>query len=700
MPSPAPFRRLLPLLALLNAPVVLACSDDYCAPELTLTADQCGLTGLPFLAPENDTRVNLALLLAEQGKFPRPQLPAGYPTAEPFARHDILGAGLTPAWAEDSPPPPPVPAFLATLGIPDSRWQTAVVEREGSFTGSPCQSNSAVSTRLFLDQLEAARLPLTDARLLAGARLQLNGLCEGDSFPPLAGLPQEGIAGEFSRYLQAASAFYAGRYDEADTQFTALVSARQPWVAETARYLLIRVPLNAAQRRAVNDWGDLDLARADKPKLRLALTRTADYRHRYPQGRYAASANGLYRRIHWLLGDGEQLAARYAADFSPGNAVALLEELDDKIYVRQPELYVRAMPELWLVQALRALRADQPWMMSDQPRPRLTAAQLEQRLKQDFGRNPPPWAAYLQAAQQFYVAGNAPAALKATAGPLDGPAADVSGFSNRILHGLALTKLQRWDEAEAHWRALLAVETDRLRTPLLQLALAMTLERRNRLEAVFAPDSPVSNTLFRQPLLNVAPAPLLRQILGAPHLPLAEKQAAATRLLRKDLTRGLYADFGNDLALAAALGPNDFSAPSRALDNAGYACPALTDTVAVLRQTPAQARSLNCLADFFRAFTDHGYEPLRPDLLGGGPDRFPGRDRSSLDLYRAVISNSSAPDEDRAYALHRALRCFATSGNNHCDDSEVSKAQRKRWFTLLKTRYGRTVWGRAQRVYW
>ncbi|MDO8331685.1 MAG: hypothetical protein Q7T36_14560 [Fluviicoccus sp.] len=676
---------------------VMACSDDYCEPEMTLTANQCGLSALPFLSPANDTRVNLALLLAEKGRFPlhaaEQDYPSSAPERVPFTIFSVLGQPQTAPTEE--PPPPKAPALLAKLGIPDSRWQSELVERLGYGTGSPCQSNSAPSTTAFLEQLDVAELNLAEARALAGARLQLNGLCEGDTFPPLSSLPRTGIAGDFSRYLAAATAFYAGHYEESESLFQSLTSSTQPWLAETARYMLLRVPLNHAQVMATNEWGNFERAKLNMEQLKLALQRTDSYLAYYPQGRYAASANGLYRRIYWLMGDHERLAARYDADWRNDTALSLLAEVDDKIFVQQEDFYPRSMPELFLVNALRSQRATE----SEKPRP--TADQLQKRINDTFGNTAPAWSGYLLASQRYFVDGNYALSLQATTLPAEPVLPmDITAFSTQILHGLSLASLQRWDDAEQHWRHLLEVEQDRLRTPLLQLALAMTLERADKLDTVFAPDSPVSNTVFRQPLLGIAPAPLLRTVMAGQHLPLDERKAAAVRLLRKDLTRARYTDFLTDLPLADALGPNDFSAPSRAVDNGAYDCPSLPDAVRTLETRPTSAQHLNCLGDYFREYSDHGYEAPRADLLGGSPDRFGSRDRSSLDLYRQVMADTTAPDNDRAYALYRALRCFATSGSNHCDTQDVPKAQRKRWYTQLKTRFGKTTWAQAQRVYW
>ncbi|HDX8438785.1 TPA: hypothetical protein RQN11_004397, partial [Aeromonas dhakensis] len=75
--------KLTPLwLALCSLPV-LACGPDGCETPLTLqlTAAQCHLNGLPFLSPDNDTRTNLALLLADEQAFSLPKAPLPLPFA-------------------------------------------------------------------------------------------------------------------------------------------------------------------------------------------------------------------------------------------------------------------------------------------------------------------------------------------------------------------------------------------------------------------------------------------------------------------------------------------------------------------------------------------------------------------------------------------------------------------------------------------
>ena len=139
--------KLTPLwLALCSLPV-LACGPDGCETPLTLqlTAAQCHLNGLPFLSPDNDTRTNLALLLADEQAFSLPKAPLPLP----FAIEDLLN----PTPAEPAPAgPDPLLALTAGLGIEQSTTQAAL-ERAAGWSEGRCISNNPVSAEAFLQAL-------------------------------------------------------------------------------------------------------------------------------------------------------------------------------------------------------------------------------------------------------------------------------------------------------------------------------------------------------------------------------------------------------------------------------------------------------------------------------------------------------------------------------------------------------------------
>ena len=79
-------------------------------------------------------------------------------------------------------------------------------------------------------------------------------------------------------------------------------------------------------------------------------------------------------------------------------------------------------------------------------------------------------------------------------------------------------------------------------------------------------------------------------------------------------------------------------------------------------------------------------------------------------IYDAIIANKDAAAELRAYALYRAVMCYAPSGYNGCsgpartmeeiDAAQAPQSTRKAWFTELKQRYPDSRWAKSLRYYW
>ena len=71
-----------------------------------------------------------------------------------------------------------------------------------------------------------------------------------------------------------------------------------------------------------------------------------------------------------------------------------------------------------------------------------------------------------------------------------------------------------------------------------------------------------------------------------------------------------------------------------------------------------------------------------------------------MNTYTSVLANARSSKEDKAYALFRAVNCYAPSGVNDCGGPDVPKSQRKAWFTSLKRDYAGTWWSSALQYYW
>ncbi len=78
---------------------------------------------------------------------------------------------------------------------------------------------------------------------------------------------------------------------------------------------------------------------------------------------------------------------------------------------------------------------------------------------------------------------------------------------------------------------------------------------------------------------------------------------------------------------------------------------------------------------------------------------FSGQIFSRGQVYKDIIKSSSKGDL-QAYALYRAVQCYAPSGINDCNDAEVSSITRKNWFDRIKKEYPNTSWAKSLKYYW
>lgn len=701
---------------------VLASSDDSCYPDWRVsrdTLDTCN--NLPFLSPGNDSRVNLRLLLADKKALPlapnaldEDDLSQGFGPV-PFAVYRLTPRpDAEPDNQPDNSRTAELDTLLAPLGIKRDDYTTAG-EAFLNGEGSRCRSNDDDSATAFVSQVVKADMPAAERELLVKARLQLLTTCSWDG-PVVAGPQQiQSSDGQQLRsYLQAAADFYSGRFAEAERGFSAISSANLPWLKETAQYMSARTALNQAQANTYDEYGVPQLERVDKPALAQAEQGFKHYLNTYPQGQYSASARGLLRRVYWLADNNTQLAEAYAHELTQVSDAQrnvsmdeLVEEADTKLLTLSGEN--RFTPLIQVVSDLKMMRAHTP--------PLLNRADLEQQ-KTAFA-NEPALYDYVLAAYALYVEHQPDQALQRL--PKDVPSSlDYFAFSQQTLRALALEAKQDWQGAEAVWLKLLPLAQQPLQRAQIELALALNYERSGQLAKVFATDSPISAKQVRYVLLrNVAGAELLRQQIAQASDPL-ERETAQFVLLYKNLLRGQFERFLDDLKQLPTPAPEDklgtslgyvYSA-SQTLKlfqwngdkaESGYACPSIAQTAETLQADAKNPQGLNCLGEFILRNNLDGM-PLEQaraaGSLGSTPSDFKGETFSRLDGYKRVIGDAKAPKNDKAYALFRAINCYAPAGYNSCGGQDVEPAVRKAWFRQLKSSFADTQWGKSAQYYW
>ena len=682
--------------------IALACAGGGFEGSYNLRSISYGMTNSAMLAPGNDSRVNLMFLLADKKGIATTGL--GYPDSSQdfndsgpvFLDWRMLRAALTKAppvdYSADTPP----------------------------YDGTRCAGYAAGSTALNAAMAANSALAAGERSALAAARTNGEAVCKdaaswerhygSQKGTPIAATAKWPVvvspAGQaFLGYQQAADAFYAERFAEARSGFAALARAADPWVRETAAYMLVRAEFAAAQAPAFGEYGEFALEKVDHAAVKRGQEGLAAYLKAWPGGRYAASARALQRRGVWLAGDTAALAGVYGGmldgvDAQAAAAAGLVEEIDTKLpYTTDPALTGRNL----LLLALHDLVA-----MRDAgdgegaPKAGISAADLDAQAPLFAGQ--PELFGFLQATHAFYYARDYRRVLALIPDDAKRPAYSNLGFSRQVLRGMALAALHDRNEA-GFWQELIGGAKGLWQRPLVELALALNLERSGRLDAVFAPGSAITEPTLRNILIDNSASPvLLRRIARQPGSPDAERDRALTTLLSGELTRGQYAAFLADVPISPVGKDSDAAKFTRGPTGDGsYACAALAVSVKALIARPDDAAALLCLGEFFRLHSlgasNYMPEGPRAEELGGYAKGFTGRVFGRAEFYDKVIANPAANPDARAYALYRAVMCYAPSGSSECGP-DVAKSQRKAWFDQLRKAYPDNRWTKKLRYYW
>jgi hypothetical protein len=690
----------LPLLLLLPHAAAKACaSGPDTGPVWTLDHKQyADDIGLPFLSPGNDSRINLQFLMLDAASRGPVSLKSGADVS--------LG--------------------LSTTGLFDkSDLDTACGRAPGPANGpiadgegSRCLSLES-GKRAFLEAVRAeGALSESERAALSEARNALTSSCDEKSAnappaaDPLAKIAKPSAAArDFAAYLAGAKAFYDGAFDTALAQFTSLAKSQNPWLRETARYMSARAWLNKAQVGAFADFdGMAEPKVSDKASLTEAENAFKAYLADYPSGRYAASAQGLMRRIYWLARDKAKLGAAYAAllphagEARAASAIPdLADEIDRKFIGEKGE---SRDPNLLAVADLMRMR------MSGDKKPDFPTKDLEEQAKDFTGRE--ALFDYLKATRAYYVDGDFAQTLKLLGEPAPGPLSPpYLAFSRETLRGQALMAQGQFEKAAEQWRRLLPLVADPWQKEAVELGLAMSWERLGTVNKVFLPETRIASPRIRAILLsNVAGPILLRMAVENPESTPTERRLARFVLLFKEATRGQYANFLQDYN---AEGLRKDEAEGRALfdsykstrflwpgSKTPYPCPSLHEVIKELNANANSPHGLLCLGEFLRVTDLDGWDSTHPpaEELGGTKPIFPGEPFSRGEIYKKLFAEASTPERDKAYALFRLVNCYAPAGNNTCGGKDVDLAQRKAWYDLMKSRYGGTPWAKSLKFYW
>lgn len=690
------------ILLTLNGCLLYASGDFGCGPPRgrLLFRGYSSCNSVPFLSPSNDSRLNLELLLIDAGKLTgNLNLPTDFPMAPDvaplrvpfdFENWQISGIGdhASKAGAQSTQEP-----------------SNSYAEGEGSRCSTARQGVEAFSRAV-----NAAALPAGEASILITARTSLVADCNTTTrmtdWNPPAGIHSE-VGRQFLVYAAGANAFYSGDYSSAVKNFKSLENSGNSWLKETSRYMVGRTLLNSAQAGAFGQFGDLQLKDVRKDDLARAEEAFGGYLRDFPRGIYAASARGLLRRVYWLEGDQARLADAYDKAFAEaekGNVSVegLIQESDSKLLGTLQVDRIQSPQFLLIVDMMRMRSGNEDFGGDTREPEALTLKELEAQ-KGRFVRNP-AFYNYLLAVFHVYVDKKPEEAL-ALLPELPDRRLNNFDFSQQSVRALAMDAAEKFDEERKLLLKMLPVSKLPLQSEQIQLELANLEQHTGQVERVFAADSVIRDRAIRTILVeySATPAMLRKRIKDATEDP-EVMNAAMYTLLYKELTGGYYKEFQTDLGLmpahlSAILAP--FSAAGQG-SGAEYRCPSLRETAAILEHNKNDAKSLNCVGEFVRTKDVHygqGEAPPETDL-GGGSSPFPVTNYSRMDGYLEVIADRQADRDARAYALFRAIRCYAPSGSNDCGKQEIPLSTRKGWFQMLHQEYPSSAWAQSLKYYW
>ncbi len=104
-----------------------------------------------------------------------------------------------------------------------------------------------------------------------------------------------------------------------------------------------------------------------------------------------------------------------------------------------------------------------------------------------------------------------------------------------------------------------------------------------------------------------------------------------------------------------------------------------------------------CLGEFMRS--EQGYSLQQLSYDEQQKPTISGKIFARGEIYKDIIK-SSRKDDLHAYALYRAIQCYAPSGINDCGGIEVTKNTRKQWYDQIKRDYPTSTWAKSLKYYW
>ena len=667
--------------------------EESCDSQFQLNNNQYQACGnLPVLIPSNDNHINMYLLLSDLGLAnvaPIENKPdsiwRAYDGIVPFI-NDAMG-------------------HYVSNRIPNARRH--ITTNPLQYYDERCSSLESGYTD-FKKQLDQLAIPTSDKNKLNAERLKIKECNQKLSFiehdPKWSPLTKQ-----YASYINGNIAFYNNQHETALKIYQALSQVQDSWLKETAQYMKIRAQLNLVYQSALGDYGDLNLSKVNQNQLKLYFNFLEDYFKLYANGRYAASARGLLRRGYWLMGRQDLLIQEYIwqlnhpkSKFYNLEMRSFIEELDRRIF-RNETLKTENLKHPFLLATYDLMYMRQS--STDGYKPITWSALNAQKA---MFKEQPDLFQYLQAVHLFHIQKKPQQALEQLP-------KNIAKNSPKLALSVAFLKgeileLTQQQNAEQYWNTLHQHAKDVYSRNMYEALIATHAAQKQDYASFIGSPAKISQAyLQRRFITEYANEKSLQSIFQASQSTHDQKQVALFSLLTKSIKHQNYALFNqyiNQLPQAAhdyvgMMKDNQFKYQPPFSDliwqgtqiSPQLKCPDLKSLSIQLASKPKDELYNICLGEYMRSEKAMGLYEIQSN------NTFAGAAFARGNVYKEVI-NKGAKGDLHAYALYRAIQCYAPSGINDCNDEPVEKSVRKQWFDRIKKEYPNTTWAKSLKYYW
>ena len=672
-------------------------SDEYCAPNFNLDgSDYNACSNLPVLIPGNDNRTNMTLLLSNLGL-------AQIKTLKPDLNLWSAQYGSVPFDVTSLP-------TVTENKINNKRQPFKLNQDQVSYEERCISLQQGKQT--FIDQVKANKsIPTTEKQLLIDARSKLID-CEKTTALIAVNPNWSATTRQYASYLNGSILFYNANFSAASKIYIALSQVEDPWLKETAQYMLIRTELNTAFASAQDQYGDINPEKIDHVSVKNFFNNITEYLKLYPQGQYVASARGLMRRGLWLTDRQDLLINEIVWQINhPQSPLYNLEmnqlpaELDRRVF-RSEKFNPKLLNEPFFLTTYNLMQMRKT---GDEKYKPITWAQLNNQ--KAFFKTQPELFKYLQAAHLFYVQGKNQEALSYLP-KANSQTNNALQLSQQFLIGQILEK-QNKVQAQQHWLQLYQHANDGNAKALFETALANHFNQSQNTQAFIGKNAQISQAILQKNFIsNFANEAALQTIIQSSTSTQNQKNTAIYTILSKSLDAQNFVLFNQNVQYLPknTAQYKSYESNDALKEQPPFAdfiwqgsnitpqlkCPDLITLSKQLAQSPKNALLNVCLGEYMRhsRYGDYYYSWHNDEQ-----NQFKGTPFARGTAYKNIIKNE--PNGDlKAYALYRSVMCYSPNGTNDCGDIEVSKNTRKQWFDQLKRDYPNSNWAKSLKYYW